>query len=73
MPDNPWDPTSPNYLVLPSPVVAEGGTRKCNKALMVNGTPMAYCTRWVWPRARRRGFRRMPAGAHPGKHRVEWS
>jgi len=73
MSDNPWDPTSPNYRVLPSPVASDRGAHKCNKPLVVNGTPMAYCNEWVWPWATRSWFRKVAAGTHRGKHRVEWS
>lgn len=62
---SPWDPASPAYGRLPSPVVSESGHRKCNEPFIVNGYTVGYCDEWVPGHGKK-------AGTHKGDHKITW-
>ena len=63
--DDPWNPESPNYCVLPSPVRSDSGHKHCNAEYVVNGWVVGYCSKWVKTWGRK-------AGTHKGRHKIEW-
>jgi hypothetical protein len=62
---DPWNPASPDYMVLPHPFGLQGNAEICNAPYVVNGWTVGYCTRVC----KRWGKR---AGMHRGDHEITW-
>jgi len=62
---DPWNPASPDYMVLPNPAGLQGNATFCNEPYVVNGNTVGYCSRVVKKWGKR-------AGQHRGDHEITW-